>query len=422
MLQAAGVPLCHSGYSLSAPAEGMDLQYMQLTATRAVHVMQQHVQRVHAGCEALGWQLPAKPARPVLLQCTPDLLCADWEALQQLLERPAVAPQAALGAAAGSVAAALAAAAGVVQAVARGDARGATAAAEQATNAAAAAIAAADGIQQQFLLADQQQREQQDGHVQQDMQDEQELQQEPSPASVELASVQHALAAAGCGGSEGSWPTQPVHPLQMQSSEQQQQQAEGAQQPPVCSRVGSNVTGPASGQQLVHPGTPAAAQGSSLLRRGAGLLVLLQHRWGSKAKALQGRVQLAGATYSHYSMLQLMTAEGLLLSGGAQKVKVRVAAEFCSESVDIVGAWSKRPYTVTVAPQHALLLHSQPPKALGKTFAATSTACTHTYEALYGWTPACITAALGKQGGLQGVFRQLSTVFCLAHCIDPGPA
>jgi hypothetical protein len=77
MLQAVGVPLCHLGYSLSAPAEGMDLQYMQLTAARAVQVMQQHVQQVHDGCLALGWQLPAKPARPVLLQCTPDLLCAD---------------------------------------------------------------------------------------------------------------------------------------------------------------------------------------------------------------------------------------------------------------------------------------------------------------------------------------------------------
>jgi hypothetical protein len=105
--------------------------------------------------------------------------------------------------------------------------------------------------------------------------------------------------------------------------------------------------------------------------------------------------------------MQLMTAEGLLLSGGAQKVSVRVAAESCSDSVDIAGAWSKRLYTATVAPQHALLLYSQPPKALGKTFAASSTACTHTYEALYGWTPACITAALGKQGDLQGVFHQL---------------
>jgi hypothetical protein len=99
----------------------MELQYMQLTAARAVHVMQQQVQQVHDSCVALGWQLPAKPARPVLLQCTPDLLCADWEALQKLLEAPAVAPQAALEATAGSMAAAVAAAMGVVQALAQGN-------------------------------------------------------------------------------------------------------------------------------------------------------------------------------------------------------------------------------------------------------------------------------------------------------------
>lgn len=410
MLQAVGVPLCHLGYSLPAPAEGMDLQYMQLTAARAVQVMQQHVQQVHDGCVALGWQLPSKPARPVLLHCHPDLLCADWEALQKLLEAPAVAPQAALGAAAGSVAAALAAAAGVVQAVARGDAPGATAAAEHATNAAAAALAAADGIQQQFLLAGQQQREQEQQdeqlQMQQDTQEQQVMQQEPSPGSAETLSVQQEPAVAGSG-SDGSRPTQSV---QWQSPEQQQEGV-GAEQAPVCSRVGSNVLGPASGQQRVgvpQPGTPAAAQGSGLLRRGAGLLVLLQSGWGGKAKALAGRVQLAGAAYTHYSIMQLMTAEGLLLSGGVQKVKVRVAADVCSETVDIVGAWSKRQYTATVAPQHALLLHSQPPTALGKNFAASSTACTHTHEALYGWTPACITAAQGRPGGLQGVFHWLS--------------
>jgi hypothetical protein len=268
-----------------------------------------------------------------------------------------------------------------VQAVARGDAPGATAAAEQATNAAAAVLAAANGIQQQFLLAGQQrqeqqeQQEQQEGDLQQDMQDEQELQQEPS---LELPDIQPAPAATG-GGNRGSWPTP--------GSPQQQQGAQQAQQAPECSMVGSNVLGPASGQQQVglpQPGTPAAAQCSSLLRRGAGLLVLLPGHWRGKAKALAGRVQVAGAGYTHYSIMQLMTAEGLLLSGGAQKVSVRVAAEFCSESVDTVGAWSKRQYTTTVAPQQALLLHSQPPKALGKTFAASSTACTHTYEALYG--------------------------------------
>jgi hypothetical protein len=314
MLQAVGVPLCHSGYSLSAPAEGMELQYMQLTAARAVQVMQQQVQQVHDGCVALGWQLPAKPARPVLLQCTPDLLCADWEALQKLLEAPAVAPQAALEAIAGSMAAAVAAAMGVVQALARGDVPRATAGAKQATNAAAAAVAAADGIQQQLLLAGQQQREQvqQDMQEQQDVQEQQEMQQEPGspdlPGSAELPDVQPVPAPAVTGsGSDGSGPTQ-----QWQSPEQQQQ---STQQAPECSRVDSNVLGPASEQQqgvFSQPGTAAAAaaaaaaQGSSLLRRGAGLLVLLPSHWRGKAKVLAGRVQLAGAgVYTHYTIVQL---------------------------------------------------------------------------------------------------------------------
>jgi hypothetical protein len=306
---------------------------------------------------------------------------------------------------------------GVVQALARGDVPRATAGAKQATNAAAAAVAAADGIQQQLLLAGQQQREQvqQDMQEQQDVQEQQEMQQEPGspdlPGSAELPDVQPVPAPAVTGsGSDGSGPTQ-----QWQSPEQQQQ---GTQQAPECSRVGSSVLGPASGQQQVgvpQPGTAAAAQGSSLLRRGAGLLVLLPSHWRGKAKALAGRVQVAGAAYTHYSIIQLMTPEGLLLSGGAQKVSLRVAAEFCSETVDTVGAWSKRQYTATVTPQHALLLHSQPPTSLGRSFAATSTACTHTYEAMYGWTPACITAALGRPGGLQGVFQWLSRVLCPAH-------
>lgn len=150
MLRTVSVPVSHVGYQLPAPGEGVDLQYMQLTASLAVTAMQSYAQHVHAGCAALGWQLPAAPTRPVLLQTTPDLLCADWEQLQRSLESPAIAPEAALGDVAGSVAAALAAAAGVAQAVARGDTAAAVAAAQQATEAAAAALTAAGGIQQQF--------------------------------------------------------------------------------------------------------------------------------------------------------------------------------------------------------------------------------------------------------------------------------
>jgi hypothetical protein len=230
----------------------MDLLQLQLTAARAVQVMQQQVQQVHDGCVALGWHLPAKPSRPLLLQCTPDLLCADWEALQKLLEALAVAPQAALETTAGSMAAAVAAAMGVVQAVARGDVPRATAGAEQATNAAAAAIAAADGVQQLFLLAGQQQR----GQEQQDTQEQQEMQQESgspaSPGLAELPDVQPAPAPAVTGGSDSDGPGPTQH---WQSPEQQQQ---GTQHAPEGSRVGSSVLGPASEQQ--QGGSPSLAQ------------------------------------------------------------------------------------------------------------------------------------------------------------------
>jgi hypothetical protein len=91
-----------------------------------------------------------------------------------------------------------------------------------------------------------------------------------------------------------------------------------------------------------------------------------------------------------------MTPQGLLLSEeGAEHVQVRVAAEFCS-GLKQQGAWSNGSFKLSVAPQHALLLHHQPP-------AAKKTWRTHTYEALYGWTPADITATLGGQGGWQGL-------------------
>lgn len=145
----------------------------------------------------------------------------------------------------------------------------------------------------------------------------------------------------------------------------------------------------------------AAAQQSinSVLRRGGGMLALLPNPWGDQALPLHGHALVAGVAYSHYSILQLMTRDGLLLSGGPQEVSVRVAGKCCDSAAKVVGAWSKDPFKLTVEPQHALLLHSQPPKPLGVQFRATSEACTHTHEALYGWSPDVVTAELGKPGG-----------------------
>ena len=740
MLRTVCVCLSHVGYQLPTPSEGMDLQYMQLTASLAETAMQTYAQRVHAGCAALGWQLPVAPRRPVLLQAIPDLLCADWEQMQRSLESPAVAPEAALGAAAGSVAAALAAAAGVVQAVARGNTSAAAAAAQQAADAAAAMLSAADGIQQQFAglqnsqqaaqecgraagvvaaaadelclpqatrlplpLAQQQQQQQQrrspqpqlagdatsgciaagracgvtplhppapppeqqvlqwhrtaqpaqqqhlyadgpaaahaasnatqqqlagaggsqqaaaaaadagaaggcnDGAAelgtpelawlsiqwQDQLQDvcQQQLQGPPAGPSSKGSSVDPLGSCATPAGATGStsplrphaapsqqqeqlllqqqpliawqalhavrqrlqqqqqpvvpwqalhavrqrlqqqqpllpwqalqavqqpqpqalipWQSlqprpqvhqmqqqsssplqasqlvqQPVEPVQLPSSplqasqlvqQQQPQQRplpssplqasqlvqqhvhqlqqqpssplqaiqslqQQAQQQPLPSsplqashqvqqhvqrmqqqpssplrptqllqtqqrqqqpQMVMQATSHASASSLVTQAQMLAAaaadqSNSSLLSRGGGMLVLLASEWGDKALPLHGQVLVADVAYSHYSILQLMTKEGLLLSGGPQDVSVRVAAACCGRGIQVVGSWSKDPFTLTVAPQHTLLMHCQPPRPLGGKFMATSEACTHTHEALFGWTPEKISAALGK--------------------------
>jgi hypothetical protein len=121
--------------------------------------------------------------------------------------------------------------------------------------------------------------------------------------------------------------------------------------------------------------------------------VLLRNGWRGKARPLNGSVLVRGVAYSCYSVVQLMSHEGLLLRKGQQQtVSVRVAAEFLApgSSSDAVGAWSKQAFNVAVWPEESLLLHCQPPQPVGRKFRSYSSACTHTYEALFGWTPAVL--------------------------------
>jgi hypothetical protein len=155
-------------------------------------------------------------------------------------------------------------------------------------------------------------------------------------------------------------------------------------------------TSPGS-QQLEEAAGLAAASGafaaasrlassSSTLSRGAGLLVLLRNGWRGKARPLNGSVLVRGVAYTCYSIVQLMSHEGLLLHKGHQQtVSVRVAAEFLGRgsSSDAVGAWSKQAFNVALWPEEILLLHCQPPQPVGKMFKSYSSACTHTHEALF---------------------------------------
>jgi hypothetical protein len=75
--------------------------------------------------------------------------------------------------------------------------------------------------------------------------------------------------------------------------------------------------------------------------------------------------------FSYYSIVQLMSHEGLLLHKGQQQtVSVRVSAEFlgAGSSSDAVGAWSKHAFDVVLWPEEILLLHCQPPQPVGKKF------------------------------------------------------
>lgn len=93
MLQLKAGPLVHSGCRLAAPADRCDLQHVGLIGSNAPQLVAQLVHQVHAGSQQLWGRLPEALSRHVLLQCAPDLLCADWEQMQRLLiEQPVAAP------------------------------------------------------------------------------------------------------------------------------------------------------------------------------------------------------------------------------------------------------------------------------------------------------------------------------------------
>jgi hypothetical protein len=143
MLQLKAGPLAHSGYRLAAPADGCDLEHIGLTGVMAPQLVAQLVLQVHEGGQQLWGALPEAPSRPMLLQCAPDLLCADWEQMQQALAALMLQQGNALQAGATAVAAAAAA---VAAATGRGEDQAAASAAAAAAGAAAAAVSVAQAM------------------------------------------------------------------------------------------------------------------------------------------------------------------------------------------------------------------------------------------------------------------------------------
>jgi hypothetical protein len=146
----------------------------------------------------------------------------------------------------------------------------------------------------------------------------------------------------------------------------------------------------------------------ALLPRGSGLLLLFSNDWAGKARLLEaGKATVGAQTFSHFSMAQLMSKEGLVLRDGftQSSVPVRVAAEFLAQEQQqqqqqLTGSWSKAVFKLSVTPGSNLLLHSRAKHTWGKKFTAKCSAASG-YEALFNpdLSQANVAAALGEQGG-----------------------
>jgi hypothetical protein len=352
------------------------------------------VQQVHEGGQQLWGALPEAPSRTVLLQCDPDLLCADWEKMQQALAAPMLQQGNAVQAAATAVAAAAAA---VAAATGRGEDHAAASAAAAAAGAAAAAVSVAHAMGSASTPQPSLAPAETDAAA-------------APAAGTEAIAVPAAdygddvLAAADCECAELLAASPDASDSTVPFTVSQQTAAVLPAGPAVLDSNTSAATASPSAQQLVEAAGLAAAAGafasasqpsssSSTLRRGAGLLVLLRNGWRVKARPLNGSLLVRGVAYTCHSIVELMSHEGLLLHKGHQQtVTVRVAAEFLAagSSSDAVGTWSKQAFSVAVWPEETLLLHCQPPQPVGRKFKSYSSACTHTYEALFGWTLAVL--------------------------------
>ena len=143
--------------------------------------------------------------------------------------------------------------------------------------------------------------------------------------------------------------------------------------------------------------------------------MLVPPSWSSRGKQLGGRVSFGGASYSHYTVAQLMSGDGLLLSGGQQVVSIQVAAEFLSSGEDQTGQWSKKAYRIEVNPQQTLLLHCQPQHQVIKQLRGDSEAASKGYRALYpNLTDAAVNARLGEACYM---INPSSLYFCVAICV-----
>jgi hypothetical protein len=304
MHQAVAGPLLHQ-YATPAFQAGPDLQWLRMTPAGATAYSNGILAKISAANTTLFGASPA-PSKLFLFQNTVDVLCCDVDAIKQSLAAPEARVQASVGAAAHAVLSALQSAAAVAAANARGDEAAAGRAAQAAAAAAQSALqhaqqlqvigtnaAPAVSLRASIPLQAQQAAETPVGNK------------EPA-AELEAEPVAELAAVGDTGGLDSS--------TDMGTA--------------ACATVAASL------QQAAAAADMAAdlAQGQQpyVLPRGAGMLMLLPDSWGGKAVQLRaGRALVGEQHFTHYSIVQLMSAAGVLLQqGSAQTVQVRVAAEF----------------------------------------------------------------------------------------------
>jgi hypothetical protein len=272
-----------------------------------------------------------------------DHLCAGVDGIKLALASPQARTNACVGSATAAVLSALHSAAAVAAATARGDDAAASRAAAAAANSAAAAVQQAQQLQLDAsdvlaLFCGQ-------------------ASTEAEEASGDLlgSSSPQPAAAAGIVGA-----ALPIATLADDHSTTPPTSAAAALTSAAPSSAGTSLQLAVAGAELATE--LAQVPTSPLLRRGAGLLVLFPNSWRGKTQALQaGKALVAGKAFTHYSILQLMSKQGLLLRAGSeQSVSVRVAAQYLQPATALTGNWSTSCFPVSSTPGVNLLLHHTP--------------------------------------------------------------
>jgi hypothetical protein len=372
MLEATTTPLCHRGYSVPALIRsGCDNEFLNSTTAGASVLCQRYIATIDSANQAMYSQLPAAPARPLLLHGVVDLLCMDLDAVRVAFAAPGAQLRQSMATAAAALVSVLSSTASAAAAGARGDEAAAARAAGQAAAAALQAVRDAGLLQ---LPAGQgaaaTERDQERGSAGQ--------------GGAAAAEHEQEGGLAGQGGAGAA---------------ELEQQAE-----PAAERGGLLEAEPMDFQAVAREMAGAAAElasppaASPVLPAGGGALLLLPSgkRWEGKGCYLEGTFTHEGQQYTRYCIVQLMKPL-LISSSEPQQTSFRIAADCCVQQERLIGSWSKQAYNLRVTPQVTLLLPTQPMHAVKRRLRAGQDAVkSHTLLFGNAFSQAAIDTALGE--------------------------